>query len=202
MQERTRIAIVAVITALAMVVFFAVLARAVWFAPEDTSPALSAPVTAQVAPRPAEEPVRLIIPSIGINANVQKVGVNSKGNMGVPNNFTDVAWYKQGSAPGQLGSAVIDGHVDNGLGLAGVFKNLSSVTVGDDVQVQTKEGSLLHFTVERVETYPYQDVPVQDIFTSSDTERLNLITCDGAWVAGQKTYDHRLVVFARLSAAP
>lgn len=202
MQERTRIAIVAAITALAVVVFFSVLARAVWFAPEDTSPAPSAPVTAEAPPLPAQEPVRLIIPSIGVNANVQQVGINAKGNMGVPNNFTDVAWYKLGPSPGQRGSAVIDGHVDNGLGLPGVFKNLASVKVGDDLEVQTKEGSLLHFTVEKTQTYPYQSVPVQAIFGPSDAARLNLITCDGAWVAGQKTYDHRLVVFARLSAAP
>lgn len=155
--------------------------------------ATTTPVT-----NPSSLPTRLIIPSLSIDANVQYVTINAKGNMGTPNNFTDVSWYKPGTVPGQLGSAVMAGHVDNGLSLAGVFKHLDTIQVGADVYVKQASGAQLHFIVERVVHYPYTAVPAQEVFNTHDAKRLNLITCVGAWVPGQKTYDERLVVYTRL----
>lgn len=178
-------------------VFVVTLVHAVWYAPEKSDYVLpNAPHKAIVVPK--ENPVRLLIPSLKIDANVQTTGVNAKGNMGVPTNFTDVAWYKDGTSPGQPGSAVIDGHVDNGLGLDGVFKHLAQIQVGDSVYVKTKGGTELHFVVTDIQNYPYDAVPDEKIFNAQDGQHLNLITCEGAWVAGQKTYDHRLVVYTTL----
>src|SRR6202023_2637201 len=55
------------------------------------------PVTADTSPRP---PGRLIIRSIGVNAAVVPVGVDSAGAMGVPTQSADTAWYKFGPSPG------------------------------------------------------------------------------------------------------
>jgi len=41
-------------------------------------------------------------------------------------------------------------------------------------------------------------VPLQKLFLQNDKARLNLVTCDGAWIAGEKTYNRRLVVYAEL----
>src|SRR5689334_11255756 len=71
-----------------------------------------------------ELPDRIIIPKIGVNAKVEQVGITFKGNMSTPKSFFDVGWYKYGTIPGNLGSAVIDGHVDNGFEMAGVFAGL------------------------------------------------------------------------------
>ncbi len=145
----------------------------------------------------SDYPVTLYIPSLGINAKVQQVGLNSIGNIGAPNNFTDVAWYKYGPAPGQPGSAIIDGHVDNGLGLAGVFKNLSTIATGTEMSVTTALGKTLVFQVVAINVYGYQNVPMASILNSS-SPTIQLITCDGTWVGDQKTYDERLVVSATL----
>jgi sortase A len=184
------------ITIVAELVFIGTLVHALWYAPEDGVP-VAGEQTARELP-PSEAPDRLLIPALNIDANVQQTGVNSKGNMGVPTNFTDVAWYKLGTVPGQLGSAVIDGHVDNGLALAGVFKHLSDIKVGDDVYIKTKTGRSLHFVVQDIVIYPYKDVPLDKLFTRSDDAHLNLVTCDGAWVKNEKTYDQRLVVYTVL----
>lgn len=186
--------IAVVIAIVAVGVFSTTLVHAVWYAP-DPEVATPAPYAAATSSAPA----RLIIPVLNINANVQQVGIKVDGSMGTPNNFTDVAWYKLGSQPGQLGSAVIDGHVDNGLSLAGVFKHLSDIKIGDDVYVQEKDGSKLHFVVIDIESYPYQNAPAGKVFNRSDKARLNLITCEGTWVPSQKTYEQRLVVFTELS---
>jgi LPXTG-site transpeptidase (sortase) family protein len=155
------------------------------------------PLSVQTPVATSSLPARLIVPVLKINASVQDLGVNSIGNMQAPDNFVDVGWYKFGTVPGYVGSAVIDGHVDNGLGLAGVFLKLNTIQVGDDVYVQTIGGDMLHFVVQNVTTYPYQSVPVDQVFAQNDAARLNLITCDGTWVNGQDTYNERLVVYTK-----
>lgn len=143
-------------------------------------------------------PLRLLVPSVGIDAAVQNVGLTKKGNMAVPTNFTDVAWYKLGSVPGKLGSAVIDGHVDNALSLDGVFKHLRDIKIGDSVYVETTSGEKLEFIVKNVETYAHESVPLDRIFNDKTGVYLNLITCAGDWVQADKDYDHRLVVYTEL----
>lgn len=158
--------------------------------PVAVAAATTTPVSA------ADYPARLIIPALGINAAVQDAGIVAGGRMAAPTNFTDVAWYKYGTVPGQEGSAVIAGHLDNGLALKGVFKYLSKLTPGDEVDVVTEGGQTLAFTVSALNVYPYTQVP-SSLFTESGAAYLNLITCDGTLlqVPGLGyTYDHRLVV--------
>lgn len=162
----------------------------------DTTSAAATPVLPPIGP--VESPDRLIIPKIGVDAHVQHVGIAKDGAMAVPTNYTDVGWYKLGTAPGQIGSAVIDGHIDNGFGKDAVFKHLSELVSGDDLYIQTEAGTRLHFKVEDNETYPVADVPLQKIFNRKDTARLTLITCSGTFDTGTLRYDQRRVVYAVL----
>lgn len=164
---------------------------------EVPAPRLESAASANAA-HPASLPSRILIPALAIDAPVQRVGVNAKGNMAAPSNFTDVAWYKYGTVPGMKGSAVMAGHVDNGLGLPGVFKNLEDIRAGDDVFIIDRKGRQLHFEVTDIEVYPYKAVPIGELFGRHDVSRLNLITCEGEWVPGDKTYDHRMVIYTEL----
>lgn len=144
-------------------------------------------------------PAKFLIPSIGVESNVQLVGVTKSGNMGVPDNFTDVGWYRLGFAPGTAGNAVIAGHLDNGKGKAAVFENLSKLHMGDEVYVINKAGQKLQFKVIGMSLYDYENAPLQTIFGTSSEAYLNIITCDGAWDKVKKVYDKRLVVFTKFS---
>jgi sortase A len=176
-------------------VFATVAARATIMPPVE--PEAPAPKAAQGSSVPAEDrPVRLRIPRIGVDANVQHVGLGKSGNMAVPTNYSDAGWYRYGPAPGYLGSAVLDGHVDNGLGLAGVFKRLEELQIGDDIFIDTQGGETLHFVVGERQVYEHAAVPTDRLFNRKDKARLNLVTCEGDWIASEKTYDHRLVVYA------
>lgn len=148
---------------------------------------------------PSDHPARLRIPALEVDAHVQEVGITASGNMATPNNFTDVGWYKYGTPPGFTGSAVIAGHVDNGLALPGVFKHLGDIQIGDDIYVESSGGEERRFRVVEIQTYPYTHVPRDVLFARRDAARLNLITCEGAWVWGERTYDRRLVVYAELA---
>ena len=145
-----------------------------------------------------KRPVRLYIPSISIDAKVEEVGVAKNGTMATPRTFQTVGWYKYGPVPGEIGSAVLDGHSDNGLGLKGVFKRLEELEDGHDIYIYDKEGRQIHFRVISVDTYEYTEVPTDQIFNESERALLRLITCDGRWVREYKTYDTRIIVTAEL----
>lgn len=142
-------------------------------------------------------PARLIVSSLDIVADIQKVGLKNNGAMAAPSNYTDVAWYSYGVKPGQNGSAVIAGHLDNGLGRAGVFKKLSEVGLGDEVIVEYEDGTRQIFRIISRRAYPYNDPSVaKEIFSTSGAPRLVLITCDGAWMQSMRTYAERFIVTA------
>ncbi len=142
------------------------------------------------------KPSQLLIPSIDVDAKVQLVGLTAKGEMGIPTNFTDVGWYQHGTIPGEVGSAVIDGHVDNALGLKGVFKYLKDVKMGESVYIKDVKGNTHEFIIREVVSYKYDETPTEEIF-HEDTKRLiRLITCGGKWIKTAKTYDTRVVVTA------
>lgn len=196
MLRRILIVILLAVVAAAIFVFTSTAVRALLFSPDTEIEVASSTVRAGSI---QEYPVRIRIPALAIDAKVQHVGVNAKGNMAVPSNFTDTAWYEDGPAPGESGSAVIAGHVNNGLGLSGVFENLNDLEVGDDIYVERADGEVVHFIVMSSRVYPYTDAPEEVIFNPAGSARLNLITCEGRWVAEDKTYDERLVVFTRLA---
>lgn len=166
---------------------------------DDTGLSAASSTEDRLPPRSVEElPERLVIPKLDIDAEIIHVGVNSRGEMATPSNFTDVSWYKYGPIPGNVGSAVMAGHEDNAVSLDGVFKRLHELEIGDDVYVVHADGSRTHFQVVDEQIYPYDKGPLEKIFNSDDAARLNLITCAGEWLTSAKTNDKRLVIYTKL----
>jgi LPXTG-site transpeptidase (sortase) family protein len=167
--------------------------------PESPSISKANAVATQKKPIPKNYPATLRIPSISLKASVQHVGVTASGYMAVPSNFSDVGWYRGGVIPGGIGTAVIDGHLDNSLGLPAVFGHLADVKLGDEVTVTTHGGKVLQFEVTDSEVYDYDDPAAADAIFSQSSERLiRLVTCDGDWLPSEHIYNKRLVVTAKL----
>lgn len=145
----------------------------------------------------AIEPITISIPKLGVEADVEHVGRDSAGRMGIPVEFDNVAWYREGYAPGEVGNSVIAGHLDDGAGDPAVFFNLERLEIGDSVLVDGEEGRL-HYKVVGKEKLPYDAPDTSGIFGESDVPRLNLITCDGTWIANQRNYSERLIVYTEL----
>lgn len=145
-------------------------------------------------------PLRLLIPSIQVNALVEPVGVSSDSDLATPAKgpWTDVGWYSNGPMPGEQGSAVIDGHLDRPGGYPAVFWNLRSLAAGDKVSVVDAAGKTYHFHVTAVAFYQPQDAPLQEIFGNNAGSFLNLITCAGDWIPSQHQTTLRLVVYTTL----
>jgi sortase A len=139
-------------------------------------------------------PVRLTIPRIGVDAQVQPVGVTPSGQMAAPQGRLAVGWYGFGTRPGEVGSAVIDGHRGYAIGHA-VFDDLPKLSPGDKIFVYDPQGGAVGFVVRDSKTY-LPDAKVPEVFHSSKGRHLNLITCAGSWNPLTGSHSERLVVFA------
>lgn len=213
MKYKITLILYSILSALFASAFIVTFVHSAYYAPEQEAEAVvvpppqpklikSRPASIEIAASPSFQnvaafPVRISIPALGINARVQQVGLTTSGRMANPNNFTDVGWYKHGTIPGSEGSAVIAGHVDNALGLYGVFARLEDIVPGSDIEITTDRKETLRFRVYNVQKYPYDKVPTDLIFNKHDDAYLNLITCAGSWVKDKKTYDERIVVFSK-----
>jgi len=177
---------------------------------EASTPVEVAPTASPTRSRHAKaSPARLLIPAIGVNAAVEEVGIvpNGKwaGDMETPRatptggQWKNVGWYNAGPRPGERGSAVIDGHLDDQNGSPAVFWNLHKLHIGDEVLVVMSNGKKLTFRVSRIESYPPKAAPLQDIFGNNGGIYLNLITCAGDWIPSQQQTTLRLVVYTTLA---
>lgn len=162
-------------------------------------PADVQPGTASQRPSGPPPPGRLIIRSIGVNAQVLGVTVDKQGSMGVTTTSYDVGWYSPGVVPGEPGDAVIDGHLDWYDTSRAVFYNLKSVNIGDDIEVQRLDGVTKHFKVAAVKAVAY-NAQVPGLFANNGPSRLSLITCGGPWSQKLGQYLQRVIVDANLSS--
>lgn len=143
-------------------------------------------------------PVRLLIPSIKVDAAIQHVGLTAEGAMGVPSNLSDVAWYQLGPKPGEAGNAVIAGHHSSRSWVGAVFDDLVKLQPGDNITIVDDRGTSIGFVVREIRIYEANSDPAE-IFASSDSIHLNLITCTGQFNMVTQSFSQRLIVFADIS---
>lgn len=149
----------------------------------------------QIDETDANLPIRLTIPIINVNANIEHVGLTAQGAVGAPNNFSNVAWFNLWPRPGENGNAIISGHYGIKNGKPSVFDNLHKLKRGDKLYVEDSSGAITTFIVRTIRRYnPNAIVP--EVFNSTDSKsHLNIITCEGIWDTISKNYSKRLIVF-------
>jgi len=144
-------------------------------------------------------PVGLRIPAIGVSTSLSTLGLNPDKTVEVPTKYQEPGWYRLGPTPGQVGSAVILGHVDDKLGPA-VFYRLRTLKAGDKVDVSLANGVIAHFVVKTVETYPKDKFPAQLVYTSHGYSALQLVTCGGTFDAATGHYESNIVAYTTLTS--
>lgn len=145
----------------------------------------------------AAAPVRLQIPAIGVDSDLMDLGLLPDGTLEVPPTAFPAGWYTGAPTPGELGPAIIAGHVDWG-GEPGVFFDLRDLTPGDEIAVIRQDGSTARFRVDRVERFAKSQFPTDLVYADIDHAGLRLITCGGQFDRQQRSYEDNLVVFASL----
>jgi sortase (surface protein transpeptidase) len=141
----------------------------------------------------------LQIPAIGLSVSLSTLGLNSDGTVEVPDNIVQPGWFRLGPTPGQLGSAVILGHVDNYAG-PGVFFELRTLAAGDQVDVTLADGVTARFSVDLVAMYPKWAFPSDRVYQSHGASALQLVTCGGTFDHQSGSYLSNVVVYTSLVA--
>ena len=141
-------------------------------------------------------PAILTIPSINLSVQIEQIGLTLDGALDTPAGKNNAGWYRLGRRPGEIGSAVVDGHFGQWAdGSGSVFDNLEKLQVGDEVYIKDEVGNTTIFIVRNTLSYE-PSILVPEVFNSSDGRaHLNLITCQGVWNKSEKTFSKRLVVF-------
>jgi sortase (surface protein transpeptidase) len=163
----------------------------------SSTPNSASPPTAQVAPMVRSTPIRVQIPAIGVDSNLMDLRLQSDGTMEVPPAGFPAGWYEGAPTPGQLGPAIIAGHVDWG-GQPGVFYHLRDLKPGNEVRIARRDGSVAVFRVTQVKQYPKDNFPTNVSYGDIDHAGLRLITCGGSFDRQAHSYEDNIVAFAEL----
>jgi hypothetical protein len=158
-----------------------------------------APASAPMAiPLDRSVPVHLSIPRVGIETSLLSLGLNPDGTLELPPDTRNspAGWYRNLSSPGEVGPAVIVGHLDAPDAQA-VFFNLGALHPGDHIWVTRADRSVAEFTVRESGLYPKESFPSEAVYGPSAVPVLRLITCGGAY--SPAGYTQNVVVFAALT---
>lgn len=166
------------------------------------APPAAAPVdpyaTAQPAVPPVADPVAVDIDAIGVRSPLQHLGLTAENTLEVPAGprYDEAAWYGGSAAPGEVGTAVVLGHVDSVESGPSVFYDLGRLQPGDEISVDRADGTAVVFVVDGVRRYPKDEFPDLLVYGDADHPALRLITCGGAFDRSTGHYEDNVVVFA------
>lgn len=173
--------------------------------PLPTPTVTPTPQPAQPAPAPNPAiadgglPTRLVIPSVGIDANVIQVGWQLVEQNGQQFSIWQVAdyavgWHETSARLGQAGNTVMAGHHNvNGE----VFRDLVNVEVGDEVDIYSGDQKFSYrvemktIVKEKGEPLEVRQRNAQWIAPTND-QRITMVTC---WPYTNNT--HRVIVVAK-----
>jgi sortase (surface protein transpeptidase) len=164
----------------------------------SSTPEPNASDATSAVPEPAA-PVRVVIPSIDVDADLVGVGLNPDQSMEVPD-FGEAGWYEPGPRPGAVGPAVIAAHVDSVDG-PDVFYRLEDLEPGDEIIVEHADGKRSTFVVEESERQLKEELPVERIWNTTEAAVLRLITCGGDFDAERRSYESNVIVYATSAPA-
>ncbi|MBG0855427.1 class F sortase [Streptomyces spinoverrucosus] len=150
---------------------------------------------------PPSPPDRIRIPSIRVDAPLTGLGLTRSGSLDVPpaTHKNLAGWYEAGTTPGETGTAIVAGHVDNADGPA-VFYHLGALKRGSTIEVDRRDGSVARFQVDAIEVYDAKNFPDKKVYGAAARPELRVITCGGGY-SRSTGYQGNVVVFAHLTGS-
>jgi hypothetical protein len=180
--------------------------------PGSVAAEAAAPAAGVTQEWPADGPIvptRLVVPAIGVDAEVESRGTVQYENpftgqqvdgYGVPESMHTASWWSDGPQPGSGQMAVVLGHEDAGSGAA-VFDDLTGLHDGDEVRLRAGDGGTLRLQVlgEPVTGLEKATSALADTLNGHPAAAaLALVTCGGAFDEDAGASAENTVVFASL----
>lgn len=144
-------------------------------------------------------PTALDVPAIDAKSTLVSLGLNADRTVEVPpvDQPLQAGWYEYGPTPGEVGPAVILGHID-GNHRKGIFWRLHELKPGDPVHVDRADGGKLTFEVTKVDQIAKKEFPTEAVYGNTTDAELRLITCGGKYDAANRNYLDNVIVYAKL----
>ncbi|GAB3158052.1 hypothetical protein GCM10027258_68410 [Amycolatopsis stemonae] len=163
-----------------------------------TTPAAPPPVPA-AAGLSRSLPTALDVPAIDAKSTLVSLGLNPDRTIEVPpvDQPLQAGWYEYSPTPGEVGPAVILGHID-GNHQKGIFWRLRDLKPGDPVHVDRADGHTLTFEVTKVDQIAKKEFPTEAVYGNTTQPELRLITCGGKYDAANRNYLDNVIVYAKL----
>lgn len=155
-------------------------------APRGTATAATGKAAAQV-----RVPVRLAIPSLGVDARLHGEHVESDGGLSIPEDPQVIGTWSTGDDP-RWGTLVLAGHV-NYRGELGALHELADVKRGAVIELVGDSGERGRWRVVDVDVRHKEDLPT---FPVDGARRLAIVTCGGPVVRTPKGRGYRDNVIA------
>jgi len=151
---------------------------------------------------PASVPVRVEVPSLGVDAALIPLGQQANGEVQTPPGEpgSPGGWYQDSPTPGQTGSAVILGHVNTTNSDIGLFYRLHELTPGQTITITRADHTAAVFTVDKVDVYHKSTFPTVEVYQNADRPEVRLITC-GGYDQATREYLDNTVVYAHLTSS-
>lgn len=147
---------------------------------------------------PRSIPVRVEIPAIELDTDLITLGLDADGAMQVLPNGFPAGWFTGSPTPGELGPAILVGHV-HWQHKVGVFGKLGDVKADNQIRVTRADGSIAVFVVSRTEQVTKQAFPSGQVYGNIGSAGLRVITC-GGYDPASHVYEDNVIVFAKLVA--
>ena len=167
-------------------------------------PAIPRVVTSSVGPTLGSvgEPVRLVIPSLDIDAPVVPIELDRDRVLRPPPDPAKVGWWERSAEPGaKTGQSLITGHSvrlgDGAMDTLGDVKRGATVQVIGEAENGEQSGKIASYSVQKVFVYSRKQVAdhSEDLFGQDrNPRRLVLVTCtdwDGT------AYASNIIVYAQ-----
>ncbi|MFJ9783166.1 class F sortase [Amycolatopsis sp. NPDC101161] len=164
--------------------------------PAGTPAPASAPAAAGLT---RSLPTALDVPAIDAKSTLVSLGLNADRTVEVPpvDRPLQAGWYEYGPTPGEVGPAVILGHID-GDHRKGIFWRLHELKPGDPVHIERADGGKLTFEVTKVDQIAKKEFPTEAVYGNTNDAELRLITCGGKYDAANRNYLDNVIVYAKL----
>ncbi len=142
-------------------------------------------------------PSRLVIPQIGVDADVTTIGLDRNRALAVPRRAAVAGWWSGGFVPGETGPTVVVGHYDSKTA-PGVFARLDQLSAGETIDIKLTDGSEYRYFVTEVQRLKKSTFPSERVYGPTDSSTLRLVTCGGKFDRRTGHYVDNTIVYAEL----
>lgn len=143
-------------------------------------------------------PRYLRIPSMSLDVRVRRLGLDSNGAVGSPNNINDIGWYDASVKPGEKdGASLMFGHL-TGPTAHGAFWDIQKLPVDAKIEIEKGNGEIVRYKVKKVESVPNDEFNIVNFLSAEQPgiNELRLITTSGKFDNVSVRDSGRYVVYA------